>query len=293
MRIAWMAAVVAATIGAGCAPEAAAAAVRSGSVTDPAEGGATPGRDLVRAAGTFDTTSGALAATLRFAGPVSAQEGAQFRVDFAFGVTMLGFIGDGAAEVYSSVFKQPPGGFPPVSNPQPASFSVSPDGRDVTVSYTDARMAALDLDGLRVEVYSATDPVPIRSGAEGTVYDSTDDPLWFEGFAPRAITRPTPFKDITTAKGSATEIVDVAQANSVVTARLVYAGKTVGTQTVAAVDAGKLPVTVALTSRGRKLLQSSGKGSTHKARVTLLTIVSSAAGAPPPGSQRRTISLPF
>jgi len=288
-----MAAVVATTVGAMCAPVAAVAVVRSGSVTDPAEGVATPGRDLVRVAGTFDTSSGALAATLRFAGPVSEQEDAQFRVDFAFGVTMLGFIGDETAEVYSPVFLQPPAGFPRLGNPQPASFSVGPDGRDVTVSYADARMAALDLDGLRVEVFSATEPVPIRSGAEGTVYDSTDDPLWFEGFAPRAITRPTRFKEITTAKGSATEIVDVAQANSVVTASLVYARKTVGTQTVAAVDAGKLPVTVALTSRGRKLLQSSGKGSTHRARVTLLTIVSPAAGAPPPGSQRRTISLPF
>jgi len=288
-----MAAVCAVAVIALCTPGAAVAEVRAGSVTDPAEGVTSPGRDLVRVAAGFDSTSGALTATLRFAGPVSAQEAAQFRLEFSSYAAMLGFTDDQTAEFYSSVLTAPPPGFPPVSNPQPASFSLSPDGREVTVSYTDARMATFAPDRVRVEVYSATDPVPRQSGAEGTVYDSLDDPLWFEGFAPRAIARPTPFKGITTAKGRATEIVDVAQANSAVTARLVCAGKTVGIQTVAALDAGKLPITVVLTSRGRKLLQGTGKRPKHKARVTLITVVTPAAGAPPPASQRKTISLSF
>jgi hypothetical protein len=154
-------------------------------------------------------------------------------------------------------------------------------------------LAGLDARSLGVELYSATEPVPTLSAAQGTNYDQTNTPLWFEGFAPNAIARQIAFKDVTVAKGKITEVVDVAQAHSAVTASLIYAGKTVGTQTVQAADGGRVPITVGLTARGRKLLRGKGSHPKHKARVTLLTTVTPAAGAPPPARQHRKISLTF
>jgi hypothetical protein len=286
MRVAWMA--LALLVAVMCLPGPAAAAVRSGSVTDPVEGTAAPGRDLEHVSASYDDSTGGLVATVRFAGPTSPETDAQFKVWFGDTtscgqtgvVELVGSTGEPAAHVESNLFRAPPAGFPVVSAPPAANWSRSDDGREITLSYTDARFAGLGLTHTRVDVY-----------APGTSFDFTSDCLWFEGFAfPSALKR---ISDVKSTKGAVSEIVDVAQANTTVTATLTYAGKTVGSQTVHAADGGQLPVTVAITRRGRKVLQGKGKRPKHKARVTLTTIVAPDAGSPHTVTRRRTVSVTF
>ena len=285
MRIGWVA--VTLVVGATCWPSVATATVRSGSVTDPVEGTAATGRDLTRASASYDDSTGGLAATVRFAGPVSADAAAEFKVWFknqpqcaqSGVVELVGSTGEPAAHVESDLFRHPPPGFAVVPDAPDADWSLSADGREITVSYTDGRFAGLDLTHTRVDVYQP----PVS-------FDFTADCLWFEGFAPAAIKR---ISDVRTAKGAVSEVVDVAQANSAVTASLRYKGKTVGSRAIQAADGGQLPITVSLTRAGHKLLKGNGKRAKHRQAVTLVTTVTPSAAAPPPQTMSRSVSVTF
>src|SRR3954462_7283767 len=115
MRVAWLAVVV----GAKCWPSVAVATVRSGSVRDPVEGTAASGRDLTRVSASYDDSTGGLVATVRFAGPVSADAAPDFKVWFrnqpqcgqSGVVELVGSTAEPDAQVESDLFRHPPAGF--------------------------------------------------------------------------------------------------------------------------------------------------------------------------------------
>src|SRR4029079_455411 len=131
-----------------------------GAASDSVDGTAGGGRDLVRAAGVYDDATGAPSATLTFTEPTTAETNAKFTVAFApspscgglggAATLIIGMTGVQVAKVVSSALQHPPPGLAPVPQPPDASWTRSGDGREITVSYTDARLAGLDFPGFRV-----------------------------------------------------------------------------------------------------------------------------------------------
>jgi hypothetical protein len=275
-----------------CCPSPALAAVRSGSVTDPIEGLVAPGRDMNGVSAAYDDSTGGLTATVRFAGPLSAETNAKVSAVFFSGTgeghrcggitrvaVLVGSTGDPSAHVESDLFKQPPPGFAVLPQAPAANRSVSDDGQSLTLSYTDGRFAGLDVTHVYADVSSGP-----------SIFDYTKDCLWFEGFAPAAISDIT---DVTTAKSSVSEVVHVGQANSAVTVALIYKSKTVSRRTIVAPSGGEVPMTVTVSAAGRRLLKGTGTKSKRRVTLSLVTTVAPAAGSPPPTTQRRSVSVTF